>query len=199
MTLNRLDEAETEFSTLLKISNDNKAKLGLATVFFKKGSYSACNVILEEVIEKGINDINIYTLYAKGLLKENSIAKAIEAYKKALEINPKYFDEALDSKLRNKGCDEALEVDEKIDSRFLLKPNINFSNVGGMIRNLTSFTEMIAEKKSISLARKLVLQKKPNLIVWLSNIYFYQFNYSEDLTSKVPMCSKFKRLPFLLN
>ena len=61
LTLNRLDEAETEFSTLVKISNDNKAKLGLTTVFSKR-NYSACNVILEEVIEKGTNDISVYTL-----------------------------------------------------------------------------------------------------------------------------------------
>ncbi len=43
------------------------------TDFFKKGNYSACNVILEEVIEDGTNDINAITLYSKGLLKENSI------------------------------------------------------------------------------------------------------------------------------
>jgi SpoVK/Ycf46/Vps4 family AAA+-type ATPase len=130
--LNRLDEAETEFSTLLKISNDNKAKVGLATVFYKKGSYSACNVILEEVIEKGTNEISVFTLYAKGLLKENSVAKAIEAYKKALAIDPKYFDEELDSQLRQKGSNEVSETEEEIDSRFLQKPNVSFSDVGGM-------------------------------------------------------------------
>jgi SpoVK/Ycf46/Vps4 family AAA+-type ATPase len=132
LTLNRLDEAETEFSTLLKISNDNKAKVGLATVFYKKGSYSACNVILEEVIEKGTNEISVFTLYAKGLLKENSVAKAIEAYKKALAIDPKYFDEKLDSQLRQKGSNEVSETEEEIDSRFLQKPNVSFSDVGGM-------------------------------------------------------------------
>ncbi|AUC15818.1 cell division protein [Tenacibaculum sp. SZ-18] len=132
LTLNRLDEAETEFSTLLKISNDSKAKLGLARVFFKKRSYSACNVILEEVIEKGTNDISVYTLYAKGLLKEHSVAKAIDTYKKALEIDPKYYDEELDNQLRQKGSNEISEEEEEIDSRFLLKPNINFSDVGGM-------------------------------------------------------------------
>jgi SpoVK/Ycf46/Vps4 family AAA+-type ATPase len=132
LTLNRLDEAETEFSTLLKISNDNKAKVGLATVFYKKGSYSACNVILEEVIEKGTNEISVFTLYAKGLLKEHSVAKAIEAYKKALAIDPKYFDEELDSQLRQKGSNEVSETEEEIDSRFLQKPNVSFSDVGGM-------------------------------------------------------------------
>lgn len=132
LTLNRLEEAETEFSTLLKIANDNKAKVGLATVFYKKGSYSACNVILEEVIEKGTNEISVFTLYAKGLLQEQSVAKAIEAYKKALAIDPKYFDEELDSQLRQKGSYEVSETEEEIDSRFLQKPNVNFSDVGGM-------------------------------------------------------------------
>ncbi|WP_192348623.1 ATP-binding protein [Algoriphagus sp. Y33] len=132
LTLNRLEEAETEYSALLKISSDNKAKIGLATVFFKKGSYSACNVVLEEVIEKGTNEIGVFTLYAKGLLKENSIEKAIEAYRKALAIDPKYFDEELDNQLRQRGSNEFAETEEEVDDRFLQKPNINFNNVGGM-------------------------------------------------------------------
>jgi len=132
LTLNRLDEAETEFSTLLKISNDNKAKVGLATVFYKKGNYSACNVILEEVIENGTHELAAYTLYAKGLLKENSIAKAIEAYQKALAIDPTYADEELDAQLRQKASSEMFEIEEEMDSRFLQKPDVNFSDVGGM-------------------------------------------------------------------
>lgn len=132
LNLNRLEEAEAEYSALLKISHDNKAKLGLATVFFKKGGYSGCNVILEELIENGTNEIGVYTLYAKGLLKENSISKAIDAYKKALAIDPNYFDEDLDNQLRQRGSNEITEIEEEIDNRFLQKPNINFSDVGGM-------------------------------------------------------------------
>lgn len=132
LSLNRLDEAETEYTNLLKIADDSKAKVGLATVFFKKGNYSACNVILEEAIDKGINEISVYTLYAKALLKENAIAKAIDAYKKALAINPNYFDADLDSQLRQRGSNEAAETEEEPDSRFLQKPDINFSHVGGM-------------------------------------------------------------------
>ncbi|MGO4773652.1 AAA family ATPase [Flavobacterium sp. W22_SRS_FK3] len=132
LNLNRLEEAETEFLTVLRSTNDIKAKVGLATTFFKKGSYSACNVILEEVIENGTQDLNVFTLYAKGLLKENSIAKAVETYKKALAIDSKYFDEELDNQLRLKGRNEVIESDEEIDSRFLEKPTISFSDVGGM-------------------------------------------------------------------
>jgi len=133
MNLNRLDEAEIEYSALLKITNDYKVKVGLATVFFMKGSYSTCNVILEEVIDKGITEISVFTLYAKGLLKENSTLQAVEAYKKALAIDPTYFDEELDSQLRQRGNNEAAEVvEEDIDNRFLQKPTVNFSHVGGM-------------------------------------------------------------------
>ena len=43
---NRLDEAEIEYSELLRISSDPKSKAGLAKTFFLKGEYSKCNVIL---------------------------------------------------------------------------------------------------------------------------------------------------------
>lgn len=132
LTLNRLEEAEKEYTTILKLSNETRPKIGLATVFYKKGSYSACNVILEEVIDQGTNEINVYALYAKCLLKEHSITKAIEAYRKALEIDPKYVDDELDSQLRQKGSIEVREEEEEIDNRFLQKPNINFNDVGGM-------------------------------------------------------------------
>ncbi|TKC08740.1 AAA family ATPase [Pedobacter frigoris] len=133
LALNRLDEAESEYKSLLKTANDVKSKVGLAKVYFKKASYSACNVILEEVIENGTHDVEVFTLYAKGLLKENSPSKAMDAYKKALTIDPKYFDEELDNQLRSRGTqDIQYAEEEEDDNRFLQKPNVNFSDVGGM-------------------------------------------------------------------
>lgn len=133
LALNRLDEAETEYAVLLKISNETKVLFGLATVFYRKGSYSACNVILEEAIDNGIEDCAIYTLYAKALIKENSIGKAIESYKKALALNPNYYDEELDNQLRQRGGDDGAEIEEEeVDNRFLEKPTISFKDVGGM-------------------------------------------------------------------
>ncbi len=135
LNLNRLEEAEQEFSFILKTKDEIKARIGLARVFFKKGNYSACNVILEEFIETGKQDPEIFTLYAKGLLKENAVAKAIDAYSKALAIDPKYFDEELDNQLRLKGAMANTEDDyddDDLDTRFLQKPTINFSDVGGM-------------------------------------------------------------------
>jgi len=131
MTSQLFDEAEIEYLTLLKTTNDLKAKRGLASVYFHKNNFSACNVILEELIDSGVNDIDVFILYAKGLVKENQISKAIEAYQSALEINPNYHDEELDQQLRSKGIVEQ-EDDMNIDQRFLDKPTINFSDIGGL-------------------------------------------------------------------
>ena len=60
------------------------------------------------------------------------MGKAIDAYKRALAIDPGYFDEELDRQLRNRGFNETQEPEEEADSRFFQKPNVNFSDVGGM-------------------------------------------------------------------
>jgi len=89
-------------------------------------------VILEEVMDAGIQDVSVFILHAKALLKENSIDKAIEAYKKSLAIDPNYFDEELDQQLRLRGSNELSETEEEYDDRFLQKPKVNFADVGGM-------------------------------------------------------------------
>jgi SpoVK/Ycf46/Vps4 family AAA+-type ATPase len=134
LSLQRLEEAEAEYTTLLKNTNDTKVKVGLANVFFRKGNYSACNVILEEIIDNGTSDLNTFSLYARGLLKENSIGKAVETYKRALEIDPGYIDAELDNLLKLREVNEVDEEDmwDLPDERFLQKPTINFSDVGGM-------------------------------------------------------------------
>jgi SpoVK/Ycf46/Vps4 family AAA+-type ATPase len=134
LDLNRLEEAETEFSVLVRNLNDTKAKVGLATVFYRKGNYSACNVILEEVIESGVQDVQAFLLYAKALLKENALGKSIDAYGKAIQLQPDLMDEELDSQLRLRGSSQPAEEDddEELDSRFLQKPTVNFNDVGGM-------------------------------------------------------------------
>jgi transitional endoplasmic reticulum ATPase len=132
LNLGRIEEAEIEYTLILKAKDDLKAKTGLAKVFFRKGNFSACNVILEQIIEEGRQDLEILVLYAKGLLKENAIAKAIEVYQRVLKTDPGFVDEELDNQLRVKGVQPENPIDEISDSRFLQKPTIKFSDVGGM-------------------------------------------------------------------
>lgn len=134
LSLNRLEDAEFEFNILLKYTKDFNAKLGLATVFFKKGNHSACNVILEEIIQEGVQSKDVLVLYAKALIKENAIQDAIQVYQDLLLIDPEFSDDELDAQLRNK-VNFALDEDyseAEIDARFLQKPSISFGDVGGM-------------------------------------------------------------------
>lgn len=130
---NRLDEAEIEYSELLRISSDTKSKAGLAKTFFLKGEYSKCNVILEEIVDKGLQDFEILILHARALLKEKSISHAIEIYKQALSLNPTYLDDELDKELRLSGVKEDTDFEEDVvESYFIHKPTIGFDDVGGM-------------------------------------------------------------------
>lgn len=134
---NRLDEAEIEFSDLIKLSNDYRYKLALAQVFYQKGKYSACIVLLEESISNGNEDFDSLLLYAKVLLKEKSMQHAADIYKRVLRLRPNFQDAELDRELRlptsfetdDDGDGEDEFIDENI---FIVKPTINFNDVGGM-------------------------------------------------------------------
>lgn len=134
LNLHRLEEAEIEFTTILQTSDAPKAKLGLATIFFEKGNYSACNVILESIIDHQNTDVDTLILYTKALIKESEIPKAIEIYQRILKIKPNFEDESLDNELRMKVViDDDDDHDfEGDDDRFLEKPDVNFNDVGGM-------------------------------------------------------------------
>ena len=132
LSMGRLDEAEIEYTTILKSGKDLKAKTGLAKVFYKKGKFSACIIILEEIMENPNPGIEALTLYAKALLQENSIAKASEIYQKVLTLDPSYFDEELDRQLRMRNTAEIEDEDDFTDDRFLEKPALTFEDVGGM-------------------------------------------------------------------
>jgi transitional endoplasmic reticulum ATPase len=132
MKANRLDEAEIEYSELVTLSNDNKSKTGLAKIFFQKGEYSKCNVILEEVMTNGLQDFDMLILHAKALLREHSVSSAIDVYNKALKINPTYQDEELDKELRVSGISAGPDLDDTVENIFIQRPSINFKDVGGM-------------------------------------------------------------------
>jgi transitional endoplasmic reticulum ATPase len=129
---NRLDEAITEFSELLNLSSDIRAKTGLAKSFFMKGEYAKCNVVLEDLISSGTQDFDVLILHARALLREKSISTAISIYKKALQMNPSFQDEELDKELRMPTTAEHTQDEEEQNSYFVQKPAINFNDVGGM-------------------------------------------------------------------
>ncbi len=129
----RLEEAEVEYATLIRNTDNPKAKTGLARVFFQKKEYSKCNVILEQIIDQQGNDFETLILYARALLREHSIAEAVEIYKKALMVNPSFQDEELDRALRLSGTTTSEDgLEDHDEDYFIQRPDINFEDVGGM-------------------------------------------------------------------
>lgn len=132
LNASRLDEAEKEYKELLAITETNELKTSLAKVFYLKGEYSQCNVILEELVYTGYSDFNMLILHARALLKENSLLKSKEVYKRALSINPAFKDEELDRELRLSSVMMNDDQEDEFDSPFIQKADITFEDVGGM-------------------------------------------------------------------
>lgn len=132
LSLEMLDQAEEQYNILVRTTSSVKSKVGLATVFYKKNKYSACNVILEQLMEEDDMNLDVLTLYAKGLLKENEMARAVEIYNRVLILDPQYYDEELDSNLKLKATEYIAGWEDGSDNRFLEKPLIKFDDVGGM-------------------------------------------------------------------
>lgn len=134
-----LDEAETEFRTVLAHDTHNKtAKRGLSKIYFEQKKYSTAIVILEELAEQE-NDVDLWILLSKASLRNEEPAKAIEYYKRALSLNPAYKDEELDAHLKQGSNSNPSSMDATIESiedemREFERPSINFEDVGGMER-----------------------------------------------------------------
>src|ERR1700712_285146 len=126
-SLDRIEEAEQEFLQALALQNNEKGLMGLARVYFKKEDYSTCNVILEDLLKKNPDNLDVLILYAKSSLQEKALTTAIETYKKILEIDPSFKDEELDGELRI-GAQYDTEYkgeDEEEMSLFIQKPDID--------------------------------------------------------------------------
>ncbi|MGV3696734.1 AAA family ATPase [Flavobacterium sp.] len=140
LKLKRFDEAESQFIELLNQSSSSQYKYGLAEVYFLKKEYSKSIVILEDILNHE-EHFEALILFSKILVAEHSIAKAQKTYQRALNLNPGYKDDYLDSELRmahevyNDSDDD--EDDEErnrqmVTNHFLQVSDINFNDVGGM-------------------------------------------------------------------
>jgi transitional endoplasmic reticulum ATPase len=127
-------EAESHYKHALgKDPSNKKIKRGLALTYLESKKFSPAIIILEELTSIE-NDLDLWLSLSRALLKNQEIDRAIDAYKKVLDINPAYKDEELDS-LRN--TQQATNINAQIieiEMGFneIEKPKINFEDVGGM-------------------------------------------------------------------
>ncbi|MBX3414602.1 MAG: AAA family ATPase [Pirellulales bacterium] len=142
--LGRGDEAEVEYRAALGTSpNDAGLKLGLARAFNQQGKHSHALVIVEDLLKLPQPPAAAHLLYARFLLSEGDVQRAVTHYRQAQQVDPTARDEELAAQL---GIDAQPE-DELADGRIRLgrdtdaassiervaeRPQINFNDVGGM-------------------------------------------------------------------
>ena len=127
---NRLEEAEKEYTELLRLTRDDKPKIGLARIFFAQGAYSKCNVILEQLLSES-TELEYLLLHSRALLRENRISDAMQVYEQVLQFEPNFQDEELDKAFR---ISDTLFTEEDIlpAGHSIQRPTVGFQDVGGM-------------------------------------------------------------------
>ena len=146
MAAGRGDEAEAEFKhALAHRADDAKLKVGLATAFYQQGKDSAALVIIEDLIKQRDVPPKAHMLYARLLLRDGQVERAVRQYKKAVEADASIADIELASRLGISANDTPASgdvVDGKVRAAWedsgeddvgeVERPKISFKDVGGM-------------------------------------------------------------------
>jgi SpoVK/Ycf46/Vps4 family AAA+-type ATPase len=103
-------EAAEQFQLVLNKSYGNsKAQLGLAQCYFAQEKYSAAIIIYEQAGSMPAED---QLIYIKCLIRENSIAQAVNEYQKLIALHPGMRDEEIDGHLRVSSAGTPVNEDE---------------------------------------------------------------------------------------
>lgn len=148
---NHMEEAAEQFTEVLKRSyGNNKARKGLANIYYRQKKYSAAIIIYEDLIKENNLQTDELIQFVRCLIREESVGEAIEVYKKILLQNPSFKDDEIDNALRtssievtNETIDDLPDFDDDEDAFFgsqrkqkpeffMEKPDMRFSDVGGM-------------------------------------------------------------------
>lgn len=127
------DEAAAQYQEILKRNYGNtKAQLGLAVGYYHLKKYSAAIIIYEQLPLQLSKEEQV--IFIKCLIRENSIQQAMEIYQQLLAVYPDFTDEEIDSRLRLSSSTANDDEDEHDadGAYFMEKPDLKFSDVGGM-------------------------------------------------------------------
>jgi transitional endoplasmic reticulum ATPase len=131
-------EAAAQYQEILQRSyGHQKAQLGLAACYYHQQKFSAAIIVYEGLANElpPADDI----IFIKCLVRENSMAQAIERYRHLLATNPGFNDDELDAMLRTPAgmASSSGDDEEEMDTDaayFMEKPKLRFADVGGMER-----------------------------------------------------------------
>ncbi len=126
------EQLKEHLSTLLTYDRQHlEAKKMLLKVYYNQEKYSAAIILGEELLNAGNLGAAEKIVLAKCYLKEDNHRRAQELYMGVIATNPEMNDTELDAAFRMKESSGGPK-DQQEDDDFMEKPDINFSDVGGM-------------------------------------------------------------------
>lgn len=140
----RFSEAESELRECLRLSpHHQQATLALAQVYLQQDKNSQALVIAESLCKKQDSPAAAHVLYAKLLLRDGDVPRAVAQYKLGLEKDPDAADEELGRTLGVGGDAESGPVSEgRVRSGWdaddsgvqpeIERPQLTFADIGGM-------------------------------------------------------------------
>lgn len=140
----RAEEAEKEFREALGLApNSASLKLGLARAFHQQGKHSHALVIVEDLAKSPNAPARAFLLHARLLAGIGEIERAIQEYRRAVELDSSLVDLEFASRLGIDADERDSEVVEgkvrasweeepETTEREIERPKITFKDVGGM-------------------------------------------------------------------
>lgn len=124
-------EAETHLIKVIDKDASDDNKYLLAKCYFEQAKYNLTEVIVEELVEKS-QKIPYLELYCSCLIKLNHHSEALAIYKSILQQDKSYFNPEFDSVFKVSTVQNNQQEFDEDALMFLKKPDVNFSDVGGM-------------------------------------------------------------------
>lgn len=128
--LSKFEKAKRHLSILLERDKNTEAKLLLANCYAGLGDIGTALIVCEDLFDEVGQSPELMSLYIGMLLDDGQIPQAIEHYQSYQSKNPNWQDSDLEMRLK---IPTEIDSDDLLDQNaFMEKPDINFSNVGGM-------------------------------------------------------------------
>jgi transitional endoplasmic reticulum ATPase len=137
------EKAKEHLNRILSYEATDESKLLLAKCYLKLQNFTTGIIICEELLNKDNFNPELLSTYLQLLIDAGHIEDAISHYQAYLNKYPEWHDPEIERQLKI----PTFEFDDEGGNAFLEKPDIDFSNVGGM--------EMIKDEISIKIIEPL--------------------------------------------
>ncbi len=131
-SIGNYEKAKQHLNILLQNSKDYDAKVLLAKCYRELGEVTTGLIVCEDLLARGDDDSEVFFMYVQFLIADGQMTEALELYQDYQLRNPHVAHDGIEGKL--KITDGGMFDDGYVDDEefFMEKPDINFSNVGGM-------------------------------------------------------------------